>query len=590
MLYRFTKVVIVICGLVIFEALLLGLIVFFSADASCRQKIEPVSVLSAPIIKNESKFQLVSGVVPHHDLASQIIEDFFQNVAEQDKPKTIVIISPDHYNASFLQSGVDFIALEKSTVSYRGLSVAENLSPKLVGLNFVYNDSYVNLEHGINNLLPAIKKYLPEAEILPIIVPAKMPRAEIENLVKILAEQPNIFIVSSTDFSHYLPESVADFHDVMSQRVLINFEQDNFPNLEVDCWQCLYASRLAASLKKSEDYEFIAANNSVDFSRSDKDSETTSYFSVIFGAGDFGSQPEFSGQTLFFSGDMMFDRNVEKLMQKNSLRYPFAQVSTLFKGSDWTAANLEGPIVKEPQDFGPQSLSFNFDDEIIPVLKENCLNIFCLANNHILNKGQAGMAETKKLLADNNLSYFGDPFKCGADLALIKGEFIFFGINKTYPTSCSDSQISEAIKKLKQENPSSFLIVNIHWGNEYQTVNSRVQSVTAHSLIDSGADLIIGHHPHVTQNIEKYHGKLIFYSLGNFIFDQYFSQATQEGLVVGLEYYQNKLIYRLFPVESKLSQPKLMINDTKVKFLTNLAKISSASISEQVKSGIINLE
>jgi poly-gamma-glutamate synthesis protein (capsule biosynthesis protein) len=129
----------------------------------------------------------------------------------------------------------------------------------------------------------------------------------------------------------------------------------------------------------------------------------------------------------------------------------------------------------------------------------------------------------------------------------------------------------------------------MHWGIEYKIVNSPAQQQLAHLIIDNGADLIIGHHPHVVQNIEEYKGKLIFYSLGNFIFDQYFKEEVQQGLAVGWEIYPQKYVFNLFPLQSKLSQPDLMSDQEKMEFLAQLAKNSSLSLEAQIKSGKIEV-
>jgi poly-gamma-glutamate synthesis protein (capsule biosynthesis protein) len=162
--------------------------------------------------------------------------------------------------------------------------------------------------------------------------------------------------------------------------------------------------------------------------------------------------------------------------------------------------------------------------------------------------------------------------------------------NKTFPFNCSDEEIAKIVKKVRESNPGKFLIVLLHWGQEYQLKSSISQQSLSHKLIDEGADLIVGSHPHVVQEIEEYKGKLIFYSLGNFIFDQYFSKETQEGLAVGLEIYPEKVIYRLFPIQSCLSQPFLMEKEKAKEFLENLAKRSSLQLFDKIKTGIIEIE
>jgi poly-gamma-glutamate synthesis protein (capsule biosynthesis protein) len=267
-----------------------------------------------------------------------------------------------------------------------------------------------------------------------------------------------------------------------------------------------------------------------------------------------------------------------------------AEIKRFLNGVDYVSANLEGPIVKKTQDFGVRSLTFNFGQEILPVLKDANINLVTLANNHILNRGHEGFKETEEFLSANQIDYSGEAFKCGTDLAVIKDNLIFLGINKTFPTSCTDAEVAQTVKTLKTANPNKFLIVSIHWGVEYQTRNSSGQQKLAHLLIDNGADLIMGSHPHVVQNIEKYNGKMIFYSLGNFVFDQYFSTKTQQGLAIGLELSSDKQVYRIFPLQSKLSQPKLMASKEKTEFLKSLAADSSKELQAGIKNGLIEIE
>ena len=153
-----------------------------------------------------------------------------------------------------------------------------------------------------------------------------------------------------------------------------------------------------------------------------------------------------------------------------------------------------------------------------------------------------------------------------------------------------EEEIIKTIKTVKSSNPDNFLIVSMHWGEEYKLTNSPTQQKLAHKIIEAGADLIIGHHPHVVQNIEKYQGKLIFYFLGNFIFDQYFSSDTQQGLTVGIEIYPDRLICRLFPPQINLSQPVLMEKNKASEFLVQLAKRSDDKLVDEIKGGIIKIE
>ena len=292
-------------------------------------------------------------------------------------------------------------------------------------------------------------------------------------------------------------------------------------------------------------------------------------------------------KTILFVGDIMLDRAVERLMKRNSNFYPFQKINQLTKGIDIVFGNLEGPIMKNPPDFSDDSLKFAFSSDMIEGLKFANFNLLSLANNHSLDMGKGGLEETKEFLEKENINFVGDPLKCTEDFLYQEDDIIFFAFNKTYPSSCSDEEILETIKSVRLKNPKKFLIVSIHWGKEYQLKSYLSQRKLAHKIIDIGADLIIGHHPHTVQEIEIYKNKLIFYSLGNFIFDQYFSKDTQQGLAIGLEIYPNKFIYRLFPIQSKLSQPFLMEQKESEEFLEKLAERSDENLSEQIKNGII---
>ena len=466
----------------------------------------------------------------------------------------------------------------------------------------ILNNSAVIAEHGVTTLLPYIKKYFPETNILPILIPADITKEQVEQLVKTIDGNTllNTIVVASVDFSHYLPSQAADFHDAKSIRVLLNFEEENFKNIEVDCWQALYAARLFAKLQQKEAPHIIAYKNSTDFLNLELE-KTTSYFSVVFGekkseeiffSSTVESFPE-GIKTILLSGDIMLDRGVEDLIKQNSIYYPFQKISHFLRGIDIVFGNLEGPIVKNPPELLDNSLKFAFNLDVMKAISWCNFNLFSLANNHTLDMGKEGLEETKRWLRKYRVAFVGDPLFGNLndqDFSFSTDKIIFLAFNQIFPYIDKEEKIIKTIKTVKSLNPDNFLIVSTHWGEEYKLINSSAQQKLAHQLIEVGADLIIGHHPHVVQNIEKYQGKLIFYSLGNFIFDQYFSPDTQQGLAVGLEIYPKNLVYRLFPLQINLSQPVLMEQNKASEFLIQLAKRSDDKLVDEIKDGIIKIE
>ena len=320
---------------------------------------------------------------------------------------------------------------------------------------------------------------------------------------------------------------------------------------------------------------------------------TTVFFTASVGGDQTnGSIEQQLEKTVAFVGDIMLDRGVEYQIKQNNndFSYPFNEIKEFLSEFDIVFGNLEGPIVETPPSFPDTSLQFAFNKETAPSLKKAGFNVLSLANNHTDNMLWAGILQTRNFLSENNIDYVGEPYGCTQDFVLEKQGVLFLSFNKTYPNNCPADKIADAVEQVREKNPSSFLIVSLHWGDEYQPSHSTAQQELAHKLVDVGADVIMGHHPHVVQDIELYNNKVIFYSLGNFIFDQYFSKETQEGLVVSLEIYQDKLVYRLFPVSVGKGQPFLMEKAEKKEFLTELSKRSSEELFKKIRLGKISID
>jgi len=294
-----------------------------------------------------------------------------------------------------------------------------------------------------------------------------------------------------------------------------------------------------------------------------------------------------TSKSIFFVGDMMLDRGVEARMKKYGFTYPFEKIAPFLNNGDIVFGNLEGTIVKDPPHFPDGSLRFAFSPDVLEVLSFAGFNILSLANNHTDNMYADGLAQTRSFLKNTGIKAVGDPALCEEHSLEEEQDIVFLAFNKTFPFNCSDEKIAQIVEEADGLYSEQLLIVSFHWGAEYQNVSSSVQKKLAHLVIDSGADLIIGHHPHVVQEIEEYGGGMIFYSLGNFIFDQDFSLETQQGLIVKLEVVSDKLIYEIFPVQIDASQPRLMNDEEKDKFLENLSKRSDNKLEIEIKSGRI---
>ncbi len=239
---------------------------------------------------------------------------------------------------------------------------------------------------------------------------------------------------------------------------------------------------------------------------------------------------------ILFFGDAMFDRYVRKLIASSTCEGLFNGVKAEINSADLTIINLEGAITSNTPVAKPNGtdLRFTFATSTATCLSNVGIDAVSLANNHSYNFGEKGIIETKKLLNNAGVEYFGDPFN-KSDIRFIKtinGKRIaIVGYHELYYSNLEN--ISAEIVRLKSENLADYVIVFAHWGEEYTYKANSIQKKMAREFVDAGADAVIGAHAHVIQENESYKGVPIYYSLGNFIFDQYFSEEVQKG--VGLE-------------------------------------------------------
>jgi len=251
---------------------------------------------------------------------------------------------------------------------------------------------------------------------------------------------------------------------------------------------------------------------------------------------------------IFLAGDIMLSRWVEKraLAQTSTdpFDYPFVNFQNQIAAADLAFANLETPLIAgAPVSDG--AMIFRASPSWTPALKSAGFDALSLANNHILNQKQAGLLKTQSLLTEQginncgigNTSTSGTAIFTIKDLKIGVACFTYDGVKKIGATLAPLGTTAENLKRelaYLKDQQVDFIIVSMHSGAEYAATANPAQTQFARQAVDLGADLVVGHHPHVVQNMELYKGKYIFYSLGNFIFDQMWSDATRRGLALVL--------------------------------------------------------
>ena len=514
----------------------------------------------------------ISGIaVPHHDLVAAKRAQFFSEFASRIKqPKTIILISPNHYSAGQgdIQTTDQDWDLDKGKIISNKDAISFLVEKKLV----TNEPASFTDEHGIYNILGDIHNNFPNATLIPLIF-KEVSEEELNKLEQSLLQSCNdCLMIASVDFSHYQPAVLADLHDDYSIRDLQLLDtKDILANAEVDSGPALALLTMWAKDHNTIQFTLKSHTNSGIIFQN-PDAETTTH---VFGWYERGNivEPEKSVSFLF-GGDMMFDRGIYHTFNDN-FNQAFSKFGErVFWGTAASVINLEGAITtkKIEDNIQPDNLDFEFSPKIIKTLSFLHINTASLANNHSDNAGSEGITITRSLLGAAGIQPFGGATQSSVfRIAHITGNGIslaVIGMNLTYPNQ--DANILIPIIAELKKDPTVRVMIMPHWGEEYEKKHTLAQENTAHTWIDAGADMIIGSHPHVIEDAELYKGAPIIYSLGNLLFDQTFSRATQEGLLIGGKFTTDDLTFFGLPVQSIKYQPQFIRGERKKEILNSL--------------------
>jgi poly-gamma-glutamate synthesis protein (capsule biosynthesis protein) len=584
---------------------------------------------------------VVAGLVPHHDLAGALAAEFFSNLAQKQKVKTFIIISPLHSDASIAP------IISGRFIWDAGFARVENnqqiLDALIASHLVVYDEKDLQTEHGIYNIIPFIAHYFPDAQIVPIALTSHNSPAQCFALAVALEkylQSGDAVLVGSTDFSHYLPSDQTPARNARMIELINAKDYYTIAGLHNDYLDS--PATLNTLLKAAEmagaDFQLVSSTNSGIIDGIPENS-STSYVSGFFAkkiVTDAKAAPEkilsslklivdnvsisvikkifpdkkistptnnlpaaaSSRLNLLFFGDIMLDRDVaEKIKITGNEDYIFSKLAAagIFQGNDIVSANLEGAVTDNGAHLPPKLLNdFAFAPSIVGELKKYNFNFFNIANNHLADQGKNGIIQT-----ENNLSALGFDFAGCADRQV--GDCTSKIVNKNgYKIGFTGASMvygvldeNKLIAKIKALATSTDLVIaQMHWGAEYQHTTNKNQIALAHKLIDAGADIVIGAHPHVAEGIEIYKNKPIFYSLGNLVFDQYFSADSREELGVKIAVDKNNFTINLLPIKSVASSLSLMGDVEKNNFLNKLAgwSIGDDNFKNEINTGKIIID
>jgi poly-gamma-glutamate capsule biosynthesis protein CapA/YwtB (metallophosphatase superfamily) len=240
---------------------------------------------------------------------------------------------------------------------------------------------------------------------------------------------------------------------------------------------------------------------------------------------------------LQFAGDVMMDSVIGDYIQKFGVMYPWKDVAPVFANADLTSVNLETSVSTRGVTSKPKGYGFRSHPSTVQGLRDSGVDFVSLANNHSLDYGIDAMVDTLAILDENGIAY------AGAGLTIQKAEQLttiqrnglkigFLSYTSIIPhakwiakdnqagiAALKNIELSRILKHIQeQNNQCDILVVVLHWGIEHSNQVETWQRNVAKQMIEHGADVIVGHHPHVLRGIEFYQNKPILYSTGNFIF------------------------------------------------------------------------
>ena len=267
--------------------------------------------------------------------------------------------------------------------------------------------------------------------------------------------------------------------------------------------------------------------------------------------------------------------------------------------ADLTLANLENPVIRAAV-WHPEDTTFTGELSLLPILEDAGIDGVTLGNNHILDAGFSGVRETRAHLDDAGIAYAG----AGMDLAEAREPMIFsLGETKVGVLSyqgvpsydwawatetaagtapITEEVMMEDVQRLRDQ--VDLVVVSPHWGKEYMATPEPWQVDWAHAAVEAGADLVVGGHAHWPKGIEVYEGSPIFYGVGNFLFDQSWSEETSTGIFAEITLYEDRVV-QIQPV------PFVVLDYAQPNFLTAsgggnraLRKVYAASLGPEFEA------
>ncbi|GAK03240.1 poly-gamma-glutamate synthase subunit PgsA/CapA [Geomicrobium sp. JCM 19037] len=269
--------------------------------------------------------------------------------------------------------------------------------------------------------------------------------------------------------------------------------------------------------------------------------------------------------TASFVGDIMMGRYVEDVIDYRGSDFLFHYAMPYFDEADYVTGNFEHPVLIDGEEYeqADKEIPLHAPESSINIMENAGFSVVNLANNHILDYGQKGLQDTIDQFAQSNVDTVGHVQQPFIDYNQIDEQLTIatVGFNDVWASAdrsgVLESDPSESLEYIKAaDGEADLVIVHVHIGVEYTSTPTQRQEDLMKAYVDAGADIVIGHHPHVLQSVEHYNDGIIFYSLGNFIFDQGWTRTRDTALAQYHLYEDGRAEIELVPFRIHESQPR----------------------------------
>ena len=541
-----------------------------------------------PGASNANVLNYDQGVIPHMEAIKpvstmQVIPENFVygGVVPPAKIESLTrnIENRDLYDRVIVIAATDYKIADKRFFTYGN----DDFVKKMTKANFLYSPGEIKTgSFWSGNILPDLQKQFVNAKIVPVSINRNISASEAELFSKVLKQNltDRSLVLALADFNLAADENLKAYQKDFTETVLTNI--DEYKTDELPSKDTAVIAVLAGYLSETGDQK-------MNYGLKEDGNILASYIK--------GKALNDGKIYLTAFGDVMLGRFVRTLMNAQGLDYPFLNIDKNYlRVNDILLGNLEGPIAKKAIQTS-KTIAFRFMPDVAPLLKKYYFDVLGLANNHAYDMGQQGYDSTKEVLDEQGILHFGDARGVTTDTALrmsVRGRKIaFIGLEEVV-YKINDEAAVKLVQSLTAEGYE--VIPYVHMGIEYQHKANQRQKELLHKLIDAGAIMVIAHHPHVVEGYEKYKGRLIFYSLGNAIFDQYWSYDTQEGLSIAIEIGETvggnpRVTVHLMPLRIEKSVMRLMNDDERKTFFNKFADWSGVSGQErdQLLTGAIEI-